>query len=76
MDKPIPLGKVRYYVDSLESLLDSNNGQDTVDDALARRRRHGEIVNPTEDIAMARIMEQELQECLTPRQRQVLDLRL
>ena len=75
VDKPKPLGKVHYIVDSLEAMMDGKDGPDTVDDALARRRRD-ELPDPTEDIAVARIMEEELRECLTPRQRQVLTLHL
>ena len=75
VDKPKPLGNVHYIVDSLEAMMEGKDGLDTIDDALARRRRD-ELPNPTEDIAVARIMEQELRECLTPRQRQVLTLHL
>jgi len=66
----------KYQMVSLEALIEHKDGQDTVDDALARRRRHGEIPKPTEDSAVARVMDYELRKSLTPRQEQVLDLRL
>jgi len=75
VDKPKPLGKVHFIVDSLEAMMEGKDGLDIIDDALARRRRN-ELPNPTEDIAVARIMEKELRERLTPRQRQVLTLHL
>lgn len=76
VDRPITCGKIVYQVVSLEALIEGKDGRDTVEDALARRKRRGEIPKPTEEAAVARIMWQELWEYLTPRQRQVLDLRL
>ena len=73
--RPITWGKVIYQVVSLEALMEGKDG-DIVEDALARHRRRGELPNPTEEAAVARIMWQELWEYLTPRQRQVVDLRL
>ena len=66
----------KYQIVSLETLLEKDDRLDTVDEALARHRRHGEIPKPTEDSAVARVMDYELRKSLTPRQEQVLDLRL
>jgi len=76
VDSPGAARRANYQVLSLEALLEHKDGRDTVDDALARRRRRGEIPNPTEEIAVARVMDYELRKSLTPRQEQVLDLRL
>ncbi len=75
VDSPGAARHDNYQVLSLEALLESRDGQDT-EDALARRRRYGEIPKPTEDIAVTRVMDYELRKSLTPRQEQVLDLRL
>ncbi len=73
VDRPVPLGKVHYIVDSLEAKIEGKDSPDTIDDALARRRRD-ELPNPTEDIAVARIMEQELLKYLSPQQLEVIPL--
>ena len=75
VDSPGAARRANYQILSLEALLQSTEGQET-GDALARHRRHGEMSNPTEDIAIARVMDYELRQSLTPRQEQVLDLRL
>ncbi|MEK7876422.1 MAG: hypothetical protein AAB325_09575, partial [Pseudomonadota bacterium] len=46
----------KYQMVSLEALLEKDDRLDTIDEALARRRRHGEIPKPTEDSAVARVM--------------------
>lgn len=51
-------------------------GRDSVENALAWHRRWGELANPPEEIAVARRMWQELEQCLTSRQREVPGLRL
>ncbi|MDO8636072.1 MAG: sigma factor-like helix-turn-helix DNA-binding protein [Dehalococcoidia bacterium] len=57
-----------YQMVSLEHLMEKDERLDTVEDALARHKRRGEILKPT--------MDYELRKYLTPRQEQVLDLRL
>ena len=76
VDRPITRGPVRYQVVTLDRMMEEPDGLDIVEMALARRRRHGEMARPTEDAAVASVMLQELWDILTPRQRQVLALRL
>ena len=76
VDSPGTDRPFNYQMVSLEALMEKDDRLDTVDEALARRRRHGEISKPTEDSAVARVMDYELRQSLTPRQEQVLDLRL
>ena len=61
---------------SLEHLMKKDDRLDTVEDALARHKRRGAMLKSTEDSAVARVMDYELRKSLTPRQEQVLELRL
>ncbi|MDP3955270.1 MAG: hypothetical protein Q8Q15_02820 [bacterium] len=49
---------------------------DSLRDVIARRHRRGEIPNPTQDIAVANIMREELEPYLVPRERQAFLLLL
>lgn len=76
VERPVTKGETAYQMVSLEALMESRDGDgwDIIEGIV--RRRHGELPNPTQDIAVAHVMYEELQEHLTPRQRQVLALRL
>jgi len=76
VDSLRPDRRFNYQMVSLEHLMEKDDRLDTVEDALARHKRRGEILKPTEDSAVARVMDYELRKSLTPRQEQVLDLRL
>jgi len=49
---------------------------DAIEGSLIRRRHHGELPSPTEEVALASILYRDLWDRLTPRQREVLELRL
>jgi excisionase family DNA binding protein len=77
VDRPLPRGRERtWQVVSLDLLMEDQAGWDAIEGSLIRRRHHGELPSPTEEVALARIMLQALRDRLTPRQRQVLELRL
>ncbi|MBU2008719.1 MAG: sigma-70 family RNA polymerase sigma factor [Chloroflexi bacterium] len=77
VDRPLPRERARtWQVISLDLLMENEGGPDTIEEALARRKRRGELPSPTEEVATARIMLRELRERLTPRQGQVMELRL
>ena len=77
VDRPLPRDRERSWrVVSLDVLIEDEPGWDAIEGNLIRRRRHGELPSPTEEVATARIMLQDLRERLTPRQREVLELRL
>ncbi len=75
VDSPGSARRANYQILSLETLLEHKAGQET-GDALARRRRRGEIPNPTQDIAVANLMGEELEPYLVPRERQAFLLLL
>ncbi len=76
VDSPGAARQAKYQILSLEALLEHKDDRDTVDDALARRRRRGEIPNPTQDLAVANLMREELEPYLVPRERQAFLLLL
>ena len=77
VDRLLPRERERaWQVVSLDLLMEDEAGWQTIEGSIIRRRRHGELPSPTEEVATARIMLQDLRDCLTSRQRQVLELRL
>ncbi|MDO8636215.1 MAG: sigma factor, partial [Dehalococcoidia bacterium] len=73
-----PLGGTGYEVVSWEGLAASSEEDDldSLQDAMARRHRRGEVPDPTQDIAFANIMREELEPYLAPRERQAFLLLL
>jgi len=77
VDRPLARDRERIWgVVSLDTLMEDEAGWLAIEGSLIRRRRHGELANPTEETALARILYCDLWERLTSRQRQVLELRL
>lgn len=61
---------------SLEALMEDEVGWQELEFRLARRPRRVGVPRPTEELALARLVVAQLRARLTPRQRQVLGLRL
>ena len=77
VDRCLPRERQRTWrAVSLDALMEADPGWDAIEGSLIRRRHYGELPSPTEEVAVARIMLQDLRCCLTPRQRQVLEFRL
>ena len=77
VDRPLPRERQRTWrLVSLDALMEDEPGWESIEGSLIRRRRHGELPSPTEEVVTARIMLRELRERLTRRQREVLELRL
>jgi len=77
VDRPLPGERERTWgVVSLDTLMKNETGWGAIEGSLIRRRRHGELANPTEEMALAWMLYDDLWDRLTSRQRQVLELRL
>ncbi len=77
VDRPLPRERQRtWQVVSLDLLMEDEAGWDAIEGSLIRRRHHGELPNPTEEVAIASVLYREIRDRLTPRQREVLELRL
>jgi DNA-directed RNA polymerase specialized sigma24 family protein len=77
IDRPLPRERERTWrVVSLDALIEDKVGWQAIEGSLMRHRRHGELPNPTEETALARVLYCDLCDRLTSQQRQVLELQL
>ncbi|MBU2009844.1 MAG: sigma-70 family RNA polymerase sigma factor [Chloroflexi bacterium] len=77
VDRPLPRERQRtWQVASLDALMEDEAGWESIEGSLIRRRHHGELPSPTEEVALASVLYRDLRDRLTLRQREVLELRL
>lgn len=77
VDRPLPRERQRtWQVASLDALMGDGESWDAIEGSLIQRRHHRELPSPTEEVALASVLYRDLRDRLTPRQREVLELRL
>jgi len=77
VDRPLPKERKHIYQTvSLEVLMGDEEGWDSIEASLIRRRHRGELPDSTYEVALASILYRDLRSRLTPQQRRVLELRL